>query len=509
MNKTTAFEPTWESLCNYTVPDWFRDAKFGIWAHWGPQCQPARGDWYARGMYIQGEERYREHIEQYDHPSRFGFKDVINEWKATNWNPEEIVALYKRTGAEYFVALANHHDNLDLWDSTHQTWNTTVVGPKRNIIEDWARAAESQQIRFGVSVHASHAWSWYEPAQGSDLEGPLAGVPYDGTLTEADGVGTWWDGLDPQDLYAQNHEATPMEPNMWSVLPHWEWGNNYPAPSTEYCEKFFDRTIELIDKYKPDLVYFDDTVFPLYPVSDAGLRIASHYYNTNPNAVINGKVLSELQKKAMVWDIERGLTSDIEPLPWQTCTCLGDWHYKQSIFDNDGYKSSFEVIQMLVDVVSKNGNLLLSVPLTGDGTLDHKEIAILEEIGLWMATNRESIVETRPWIVSGEGPSSGSVKPLTAQGFNEGSGIPNTVEDIRFTQKGNTLYVTVLAKPEGTVRVKSLGTNAGLLTRPILSIRRLGSDAPLPFNLAGEALEIGPTTGGSEAATVFRIDLAP
>ena len=154
MSETTPFEPTWDSLCQYTVPEWFQDAKFGIWAHWGPQCQPARGDWYARGMYIQGEERYREHIEQYDHPSRFGFKDVIHEWKARNWNPEALMALYKRAGAEYFVALANHHDNLDLWDSTHQPWNTTVVGPKRNIIDEWARAAEGQGLRFGVSVHA-------------------------------------------------------------------------------------------------------------------------------------------------------------------------------------------------------------------------------------------------------------------------------------------------------------------------------------------------------------------
>ena len=201
--RSPSFEPTWESLAAYRVPDWFRDAKFGIWAHWGPQCEPERGDWYARGMYLEGHEKYGEHRAQYGHPSELGFKEVIRAWKAENWNPEALMVLYKRAGAEYFVALANHHDNMDLWDSSHQPWNSTVVGPRRNIVKEWASAARGQGLRFGVSVHASHAWSWYEPSQGADKEGDYAGVPYDGTLTKADGGGTWWEGLDPQDLYAQ------------------------------------------------------------------------------------------------------------------------------------------------------------------------------------------------------------------------------------------------------------------------------------------------------------------
>jgi alpha-L-fucosidase len=506
INNQTPFEPTWDSLVNYVVPDWFRNAKFGIWAHWGPQCQPQRGDWYARGMYIQGEDRYREHIDQYAHPSQFGFKDVIHEWKAERWDPTSLMKLYKAAGAEYFVALANHHDNFDLWDSTYQTWNSTKIGPKRDIVEEWAAAARHQGLHFGLSVHASHAWSWYEPAQGSDREGPLTGVPYDGVLTKEDGAGCWWSGLDPQELYAQDHAPTPMDANMWSVLHYWEWENGYPAPSKEYCEKFFNRTVELIDRFKPELIYFDDTVLPLYPVSDVGLRITAHYYNSHPNAVVNGKILSEEQKKALVWDIERGQSSEIEPLPWQTCTCLGDWHYKQSIYDENGYKSAAFVVQMLVDVVSKNGNLLLSVPLRGDGSLDEKEVAILEDLTEWMTPNRECFVGTRPWKVCGEGPSLMSAKPLTAQGFNEGTADPNTAADLRFTCKDDCIYVIALGRPRDVVVVSSMGSSVGHLDRPVQGVTMLGEQGQVSFELTAESLAIHvPAGAGNDVATVFKV----
>ena len=188
------FQPTWESLKQYRVPEWFRNAKFGIWAHWGPQCQPEDGDWYARGMYQTGSWQYQFHTNHYGSPRDFGFKDVIHSWHAENWEPEKLMALYKRAGAQYFFALANHHDNFDLWDSTYQPWNSVAIGPKKDLIGGWAKAARENGLKFGVSVHAAHAWSWYEPAQ-----------DYDGKLTKADGAGKWWDGLDPQDLYAQNH----------------------------------------------------------------------------------------------------------------------------------------------------------------------------------------------------------------------------------------------------------------------------------------------------------------
>ena len=202
------FQPTWQSLSTqYQVPEWFRDAKFGIWAHWGPQCQPEHGDWYAREMYIEGSRDYKSHLKEYGHPSTNGFKDVIHEWKAVNFNPDKLLKFYKENGARYFMALAVHHDNFDNWNSKYQPWNSVNVGPHKDLIGGWAKAARKIGLRFAVSVHASHAWSWYEVAQGADKTGPLAGVPYDGKLTKEDGKGKWWDGLDPQDLYAQNHKS--------------------------------------------------------------------------------------------------------------------------------------------------------------------------------------------------------------------------------------------------------------------------------------------------------------
>src|SRR5512138_3214544 len=183
------FQPSWESLKQFQVPEWFRDAKFGIWAHWGPQCEPERGDWYAREIYSQGNFKYREHLKLYGHPSTNGFKDVIHEFKAEKWDPDKLLALYKRAGARYFFALANHHDNFDNYDSKYQPWNSVNLGPKKDLIGGWAKAARKYGMKFGVSVHAAHAWSWYETAQGADKEGPLAGIPYDGKLTKADGKG--------------------------------------------------------------------------------------------------------------------------------------------------------------------------------------------------------------------------------------------------------------------------------------------------------------------------------
>lgn len=209
------FQPTWDSLTQYKVPRWFSEAKFGMWAHWSPQCQPERGDWYARKMYQEGSAQYNFHCQHYGHPSKFGFKDVINEWKAEKWDPEQLVALYKKAGAKYFMALANHHDNFDLYDSKYQSWNATRIGPKKDLIAGWARAAKKEGLPFGVSIHAAHAWSWYETSQRSDKNGPLAGVPYDGKLTAADGKGKWWDGFDPQELYAQNH---PLAPTAMIIL---------------------------------------------------------------------------------------------------------------------------------------------------------------------------------------------------------------------------------------------------------------------------------------------------
>lgn len=505
------FKPTWDSLSQYRVPEWFRDAKFGMWAHWGPQCQPEFGDWYAREMYMEGGWKYNYHVQKYGHPSKFGFKDVINEWKAEQWNPEELVALYKKAGAKYFMAMANHHDNFDMWDSKYQRWNATRMGPKKDIIAGWARAAKNNDLRFGVSVHAAHAWSWMETAQRADKTGPMAGIPYDGHLTKADGKGKWWEGEDPQELYAQNHALSENSQDNGMIHKQWAWGNGVSVPTKAYCEKFYHRTIELLDKYSPDVIYFDDTVLPLWPVSDAGLRIAAHMYNTSIKrhgkleAVLFGKVLNDQQRKCMVLDIERGQSNIIESEPWQTDTCLGNWHYERSLYDNNGYKTAETVIHALVDVVSKNGNLMLNVPVRGNGTIDDKERAVVEGITEWMRINSESIYSTRPWTTLGEGPALEDVAPLVMQGFNEGKGKPFSATDFRFVKKGNVLYATMLGWPgNNQAIIKKLALNS---VPKVQRVSLLGADAPLDFEQTGEGLKINlPQNRPGNIAYVFKIN---
>ncbi|BDI33227.1 hypothetical protein CCAX7_52780 [Capsulimonas corticalis] len=479
------FQPTWESLEQYQCPDWFRDAKFGIWAHWGPQCQPGQGDWYARGMYEEGSHDYKYQCETYGHPSKAGFKEVIHDWKAESWDPEHLMSLYKAAGAKYFMCLANHHDNFDNYASSYQPWNSVALGPKKDLVGGWEKAARAAGLRFSVSVHAAHAWTFYETSQGADKAGPLAGVPYDGHLTKSDGKGLWWDGYDPQDLYAQAHAPMGLE---------WDWKNDGHGdlPSAAYIEKFYKRTIELIDKYHPDQVYFDDTVLPFYPISDVGLRIAAHFYNTNMQrrggkleAVVNGKILNAQQQKCLVMDLERGVSNRIEPEPFQTDTCIGNWHYDIGLYNNHGYKTPDQVAHMLVDIVSKNGNLMLNIPLPGSGTPDPDELAFLADFSRWIKVSGEGIYGTRPWDIFGEGPASAG-PAVHAQGFNE-SNRRYTSRDFRFMQKRGVLYAHAMAWPtDGKLVVRSLASASG----KIRDVRLLGHSGKITWAQTGDGLAV-------------------
>ncbi len=512
--QTGKFKPTWESLeKDYQAPEWFRNAKFGIWAHWGPQCVEGSGDWMAREMYMEGTRKYKHHVEHYGHPSEVGFKDILPLFKAEHWNPDKLVAFYKKIGAQYFFALGNHHDNFDLWDSKYQPWNSQNIGPKRDILAGWAAAAKKQGLPFGISFHADHAWTWYEPSQRYDRSGEKMGVRYDGTLTKADGKGKWWEGYDPQDLYAQNH---PMSEGSWAdgmIHRQWAWGNGVAMPTQKYVTNFYDRTLDAINRYNPDLIYFDVTALPFYPISDAGLKIAAHFYNHNMavhkgklEAVMLCKILDENQRKALVWDVERGAPNKILPEPWQSCSCLGDWHYNTSVYERGSYKSAASVAKLLVDIVSKNGNLLLSVPLRADGTFDEKEEKILNEFGDWMAINKEAIYDTRPWKIFGEGPIADSDIKINAQGFNEGAYTNATAAEKRFTQTDEALYVTLLAWPEeAQVTVKSLALNSTLYPKKISRVELLGY-GKIPFRRTADGLVVTlPTQRLNNIAPVIKI----
>ena len=499
------FQPTWDSLAQYQCPEWFRDAKFGIWAHWDPQCVPeVDGFWYGRTMYQEGSDDYKYQCEHYGHPSKVGFKDICHLWHAEKWDPEHLMGLYKAAGAKYFMALAQHHDNFDCWDSKYQPWNSVALGPKKDIVGTWARIARAHGLRLGVSCHGSRAWSWYETAQGADTKGPLAGVPYDGHLTLADGKGTWWEGLDPQDLYAQNHKP------MGADFDHWTTTTPENLPDRPYLEKFVNRINDLVDQFHPDLLYFDDHTMPLYGVDPSvGLRIAAHYYNATLKAtggkrhgVMNCKFLTDAQQRCLIMDYERGQSEVIRPHPWQTDTCIGNWHYQRSVYENHQYKTPDQVVKMLIDIVSKNGNLMLNVPVRGDGTIDSDEVAFLQGMAAWMAVNGEAVFATRPWKLYGEG----AVKANTGS-YNEGV-RPFTEKDFRFTTKGNVLYATALGWPDdGKLTVRVLAKTATGIVGKVKSVSLLGFPDKLAFAQTADGLVVTlPTQKPCDHAYALKIE---
>ena len=493
---TGPFEATWESLAAYRTPEWFRDAKFGIWAHWSAQCVPEQGDWYARRMYLQGDPVYDYHVKHYGHPSEFGFIGIDHLWTAERWRPEELLKLYKAAGAQYFFALAVHHDNFDNWDSTHHAWNSVRVGPKRDLIAEWGAAARSHGLKFGVSNHASHAWHWLQPAYGYDAVGPKTDVRYDAyTLRKEQGKGQWWDGLDPQELYTGRHLVMPDGINTVAAQTAWhdahdgQWLEMAPPDDPEFARTWLLRSKDLMDKYEPDLVYFDDEELPL---GQAGLEAAAHFYNGSVRKhgsvqqVIFAKKPKGNHGRAFTLDIERSRSTEILVEPWQTDTCIGDWHYKRSIYENHTYKTPGTVIPLLIDVVSKNGNLLLSIPVRGDGSIDSDEVAFLEAMASWLPQHGEAIFGTRPYTVYGEGPP----EPIEAN-FSEKTRA-HTAEDIRFTTRGEVLYAFALGWPtNGTVRVKTLrrgGEHA--LPRPVQRVDLIGAGSALRFEQTAEALVV-------------------
>jgi alpha-L-fucosidase len=448
------FQPAWASFKQYKCPDWFRDAKLGIWAVWGPESVPEQGDWYAHRLYDPADAAYKYQVEHYGHPSKFGFKDIIPLWKAQRWDPNRMMAAYKRAGAKYFCMIAEHHDNFDCWNSKYQAWNSVNLGPKRDIAGEWQKAARAYGLRFGMTEHLVASWWFYALAKGADKTGPLAGIPYDGADPRFASL-YWTDNLRAKGYY------DPTAPD--AVQRIW-----------------FHRIHDMIDRYHPDLLYCD-CGFP-YP-DTYGRKLLAHYYNDNARqhggrveAVYNCKQDSQ---GMWVQDLERGVMDKICPAPWQTDTCVGGWYYDVNLARAHGYKSTTTVIQMLADIVSKNGNLLLNFPPRPDGTLDADEWKILDGMAAWMPINGEAIFGTRPWKIFGE-----SSRKLQGGMFNEGA-LHYTAQDIRFTTKGTALYAIALGWPEDRrLAVRSLAAAAGKIT----AVTLLGHSGDLPWSQTADGL---------------------
>jgi alpha-L-fucosidase len=471
------FEPTMESLKQYQYPEWFRDAKFGIWAHWGPQAVPMDGDWYARGMYEQGSGHYKYHRAHYGHPSEFGSKDIIPLWKAEKWDPDRLMALYKRAGARYFVSMGSHHDNFFLWSSRLHRWNAVNMGPHRDVVGDWQKAAKRAGLRFGVSEHLGASFTWFQASHRSDKTGPKAGVPYD--------------GADPkyQDLY--HFPAEPGDTDWYSNNPRWQ-------------QQWFNEIKELVDNYHPDLLYSDGGV-PFG--NEVGRSMIAHLYNASA-ARHGGKVdvvynCKQVSDGRWVEDLERGIMPKIDPNPWQTDTSIGDWFYNR----NWKFRPLSWVVHTLVDNVSKNGNLLLNVVQRPDGSLDAEVEQMLEQMAAWTAVHGEAIFGSRPWLVYGEG-------AVKAKGGSFKEDFTYSARDIRFITKGPALYAIALGWPaDGKLVIHSLAKPSGQGGNTISAIKLLGYPGKITWTQTADALTVKlPATPVSELTACLKItgsDLKP
>jgi len=461
------FTATRDSLSHYAIPEWFADAKFGIWAHWGPQSAVGDGDWYARNMYMEGSVQYNYHRQRFGPQSKVGYKDLIPLFTADRWDPDALIDLYVKAGAKYFFSMGVHHDNFDMWNSKYQPrWNAVTAGPRKDIVGLWAAAARKRGLRFGVSDHLSNSYDWFATSHLADTSGEYAGVAYDGVNPSYADLYHDYAG-EPADFIKAAKAMGRVAPDRWKL---------------EYVRRIKD----LVDQHQPDLLYTDGGI----PFDQYGLTTVAEEYNVSArmhqgrvSSIYNSKTLADCEIGTCVLDRERGVLDGIRPQPWQTDTCIGDWHYKKGI----QYKSAKKVIDLLVDIVSKNGNLLLNFPLPANGELDAEERIVLAGITEWMNINKEGIFGSRPWKVYGEGP---STLAKAGSGMNEDKQPDLTALDFRFSTKEGALYVFVQGWPQGECVIQALGRASAQSPGRVTEVAMLGVNHPLRFTQEDKALRV-------------------
>ncbi|WP_372775424.1 alpha-L-fucosidase [Mangrovibacterium sp.] len=503
---------TWDELAQqYECPEWFRDAKFGIWFHWGPQAVPEQGGgWYARHMYMNdvGRQKFGKmarlyHEMTYGHPSEFGFKDVINTWKAEKFNADELVQFSIANGAKYIVALANHHDHFDLFNSSHHPWNSVNVGPKRDIIGEFAAATRKANLKFGVTCHDDRYLNWWLPAFGADEDGPKKGISYDGRLTKEDGIGKWWEGLDPADLYGPVPEDRTPEV-IEAIKENWE-----------------ERHLELVDNYSPDLLYYDGLNFSY---GEHGKEVCRRLYNNSlsQNGKIDAVMLLKKLEPGTVNEVESGGSNTLREYPWQSEITFTDWFYKT---DRHLTHNARTILEMLVEAVSKNGNLLLNIELFPDGTIPAEQKEIIKTVGRWLQVNGEAIYGTRPWTVYGDGKSvrgefwetvDGEIRNAAdnaadmkkeGEHYNQRTtATPAYANDeVRYTTKDDYFFITVMNPAEGSMAIPTLGTNSKVNPGTFKSFTRLYDGAKIAFKQTGDRLVIEmPAVNGESYPVVLK-----
>ena len=506
------FAPTWNSInTNYPgSPAWLRDAKFGIWVHFGPQSAGQSGDWYARKLYDTTKPAYTNHLKNYGHPSEVGYKEVLRNWNPKSLNPAELVNIYHAAGARFLIIQGVHHDNFDNWNSHYQPWNSVNLGPHRDLLGEWSAAARKTGMHFGVSFHHEYTWWWYQTAFGSDQTGPKAGVPYDGNLTKADGKGKWWDGLDPRLLYTINLlEYSNINNGNIGIAASKGIFTRHLDYAKWYATWWALRIMDVIDQYDPDFIYTDGNSTQPFTGDhsgsgfkcDAAPRVVAHFYNhtlqKRGRVDTFGIIKFHPPANGIVTTQEGTFPRDVKTdQPWIGENAVGDWFYAPDFTYDAG-----AVIRCLLEYVSRDGNYAVCVSLQPDGSLDEGSTKMLQQIGEWLRVNGEGIYGSKGWLKYGEGEdASGKIKILPAgQLGRKQADFQFTSDDFRFTVgKDGSLYAWCLTVPEpgGTLKIKSLGTDAKFFTEPVKSVALLGSTEKPAWRQNAEALEIDlPKTG--------------
>jgi alpha-L-fucosidase len=468
------FRPDWESLQKYEAPAWYRDAKFGIFIHWGVYSVPAFGsEWYPRMMYVEGSSEYKHHIETYGPQDKFGYKDFIPNFKAENFDPAAWAELFKKAGAKYVVPVAEHHDGFAMYDSCLSDWTVAKMGPHRDTTGELAKAVRAAGLHFGLSSHRVEHNFFLGPGRKipSDINDPQYAALYG-----------------PAHNWMMNPQGTPLNDDFTFVSL--AWANDWLA-----------RSAELVEKYRPDIVYFD------WWIGQASIRpnltrFAAFYYNSSLKygdhvGVINYKDYA-MQDHSGVLDIERGQLADLRPMPWQTDTSVSNksWGY----INNDTFKSPEFVVDQLIDIVSKNGNLLLNIGPRSDGTIPEEVQHVLLDVGAWLNVNGEAIYGTRPWHIYGEGPTK-----VAAGSFHDTDTTHYTAEDFRFTTKGAVLYAIGLAWPDnGEAVIRSLVPTAG--SNGVKAVALLGTEGTPQFEQHPDGLHVKlPAQSPAKYAYALRV----
>lgn len=468
-----SYTTDWNDLCRqYNTPAWWREAKLGAWSHWDPQSVAENGDWYSRGMYIEGHPQSKYHREHFGHPSEYGYKELCRDWKTDLWDPEDLMLLYIKMGARYFLALGNHHDNFDCWDSKYQPWNAVNIGPHQDIIGIWEKVARKHGMPFGIGFHSTPARTWgqFMPVRyASDKHGDKAGIPYDAMLTKADGTGKWWEGMDPQDLYGPIHH------------------DGRKSLETPFANQFMWRVDDAIRKYQPDMIYFDEHAgnSQIDLGIDMGLgeltpQIIANFYNIADKRTegrrevvatfkgVGGRYNSFQHNPELISIVDRSLVKSTElytednimAFPFQTEVSLQEWHYLQG----GKYRSAEEIITRLMQNVARNGCLLLNITQRGRGNIDDEARQICLDIGRWIDINQEAIYSARPFTQWGD-------------------------EHVIYTRQGGYIYATILHPSAGAIVLSALFNQSASIGK-IEKVELVENGHRLPFTQTAEGVTI-------------------